>query len=435
MRGMRKSTVWLACLFILCVVAIGWRKLPTAFSVKDAMTEWCAEFGIDRIKDFLTWRSPGIALKDKAQERERLLAAEQQAFSVGSENTAWKQARESQQARTQEEEPDGAAASENEEIHSTETVTESSGAGKTDEKKPETVENTEQQGEESKKETKEERQTESEKSVSIAQVMAGKLSFPDYVQAAAKNNALCYSWKQLTDFDFLLEHFYQVHSSTTVSRYQLNPEKFLGMDLSIDRKKTGPQILIYHTHGSEYFSDSDPEDPDTLITGVGDVLADTLEQEYGYQVYHDTTVFPYNSSYSLGRKRVKEILEKNPGIQVIIDLHRDSAPDSHLVTRIDGKPVAQMMFFNGMSQTTKGEIASRENANRSWNLAFSLQLKLAAEQLYPGLTRKNYLKAYRYNMDLAQRYALIEVGAETNTLEEEIRAMKPLAQILHCVLQ
>ena len=62
-------------------------------------------------------------------------------------------------------------------------------------------------------------------------------------------------------------------------------------------------------------------------------------------------------------------------------------------------------------------------------------MKLAAEQLYPGFTRKNYLKAYRYNMDLMGRYTLIEVGAETNTLQEEINAMEPLAEILHRVLQ
>ena len=93
------------------------------------------------------------------------------------------------------------------------------------------------------------------------------------------------------------------------------------------------------------------------------------------------------------------------------------------------------MFFNGMSQTTSGPLTSRNNENLEDNLAFSLQLKLAAEQLYPGFARKNYLKAYRYNMDLAKRYALIEVGAETNTLQEEINAMEPLAEILHCVLQ
>ena len=94
------------------------------------------------------------------------------------------------------------------------------------------------------------------------------------------------------------------------------------------------------------------------------------------------------------------------------------------------------MFFNGMSQDANGRtIASRENPNLTTNLAFSLQMKVAADELYPGLARKNYLKAYRYNMHLVGRYALVEVGAENNTLKEAKNSMEPLAKILDIVLQ
>ena len=48
----------------------------------------------------------------------------------------------------------------------------------------------------------------------------------------------------------------------------------------------------------------------------------------------------------------KKNLKKYPSIQVVIDLHRDGVNEStKLVTRQNGKRMAQIMFFNGMSRT------------------------------------------------------------------------------------
>ena len=401
MRGMRKSTLWLAVLFFMCVMAVGWKCTPARVHIKASISEWAVDFSLQRLKNFLTWRSPGIALEQKAAEEEQLLEAEQQAYALQMENDSWKTEAAENTGTTEATE-----AAEN-----TGTAEETQAEEKTDTENEETD------------------------AVTTAQAGEGGMSFPEYIQAARAGNQLIYSWDQLTDFEFVTEKFYQVHGNTTIYPSQLDLENFLKKDLSIERDTEGPQILIYHTHGSEYFKDSDKENQDTLITGVGSVLEEILEEKYGYNVYHDTTVFPYNSSYSRGREKVQQLLEKYPGIQVVIDMHRDSAPGTHLVTEIGGKPTAQLMFFNGMSQTVNGPLTSRKNDNLPDNLAFSLQMKLAAEQLYPGFTRKNYLKAYRYNMDLMGRYTLIEVGAETNTLQEEINAMEPLAEILHRVLQ
>ena len=64
----------------------------------------------------------------------------------------------------------------------------------------------------------------------------------------------------------------------------------------------------------------------------------------------------------------------------------------------------------------------------------SLKMQLVATELYPGFTRKIYLKSYRYNMHLCPKSLLIEVGAQTNTLQEAVNAMDPLAQVLDRVL-
>ena len=47
-------------------------------------------------------------------------------------------------------------------------------------------------------------------------------------------------------------------------------------------------------------------------------------------------------------------MEEYPSIQAVIDLHRDGVNENtHLVTEINGKPMARFMFFNGLSRTRK----------------------------------------------------------------------------------
>lgn len=67
---------------------------------------------------------------------------------------------------------------------------------------------------------------------------------------------------------------------------------------------------------------------------------------------------------------------------------------------------------------------------RQDNLALTLQLKLLCEQYYPGLARNIYLKSLRYNLHLSKKALLIEVGAQTNTVEEIMNTMEPLADLL-----
>ena len=94
------------------------------------------------------------------------------------------------------------------------------------------------------------------------------------------------------------------------------------------------------------------------------------------------------------------------------------------------------MFFNGLSRTTStGDIAYLKNPYIEDNLAFSFQMQLAAAEYYPGLTRRIYLKGYRYNMHFCPKSLLVEVGAQTNTLKEAKNSMEPLADLLSKVLK
>ena len=252
--------------------------------------------------------------------------------------------------------------------------------------------------------------------------------------------AYTYDWTKQWTQDDLRSEFFAVDGSTSMKEEYLNAERLLNEDLIINNEDEtqGPQILIYHTHASEDFVDSVPGDPSTTIVGAGERLTELLE-EYGFRVLHDTGVYDQerDNAYEKALPAVEQILKENPGIEVVIDLHRDEmANDRRLVMDLQGRPTARFMFFNGLSYLRRqGEISYLENPYILDNLAFSFQAQVLANEYYPGLTRKIYLKAYRYNMHLCPKSMLVEVGAQTNTLEEAMNAMEPLADIIDKVIK
>jgi len=253
-----------------------------------------------------------------------------------------------------------------------------------------------------------------------------------------------YTAEQLADFEFLRNSFFIVDPTTDITGDLLNAERLLGKDMTLTTDNSQPQILIFHSHSQEGFVDSVPGDNSTTIVGVGDYLTELLQNTYGYHVIHNRDVYDFidgkldrSRAYTLAEEAIAPILEQYPSIEVVIDLHRDGVPEeTHLVTEINGKPTAQIMFFNGLSYSKKnGPIEYLYNPYVEDNLALSLQLKLDCEKFYPGFTRKIYLKSLRYNLHMRPKSLLIEAGAQTNTLEEMKNAMEPLAFVLDQVLR
>lgn len=249
--------------------------------------------------------------------------------------------------------------------------------------------------------------------------------------------------EKFQDFNFVMSSFYTVDKTTSINSEQLNAPELVQMDLRMQTGREQPQILIYHSHSQEEFIDSVPGDPSTTIVGVGAYLTKLLRESYGYNVLHVTDTFDIvdgkldrNQAYTFAQERISQILEENPSVEVVIDLHRDGVPEGkRLVTNVNGKETAKIMFFNGLSRTNKnGEITYLPNPYIKENLAFSLQMMLESKKYYPDLARTIYLRGYRYNLHLRPKTLLVECGAQTNTVQEEMNAMEPLADILNKVL-
>ena len=255
----------------------------------------------------------------------------------------------------------------------------------------------------------------------------------------ADTKVVTFAREKLNDFDYLIQNFYQVDNTTTIGSAQLNADALLGKDVRLSHDASTPQILIYHTHSQEGYADSAPGDASMSVVGVGDYLTELLTQKYGFSVIHHTGQYDVGDrdhAYAKAGPALEQILAENKSIQVVIDLHRDGVGNTtRLVTEQNGVPMAQVMFFNGLSRTTKtGDIEYLYNPYIADNLAISFQMQLKAAEYYPGFTRRIYLKGYRYNMHYCPKTLLIEVGAQTNTLEEAKNAMVPLADLLNKVL-
>ena len=145
---------------------------------------------------------------------------------------------------------------------------------------------------------------------------------------------IVYTQEQLKDYEFLMSRIYNVDSGTKVTPQQLNAEKLLAYEFQVDKEAEGPQILIYHTHSQEDFIDSTPGDEGETIVGMGSYLT-TLLQQQGFSVIHNKDVFDMengkldrNKAYTRAEPVISKILEENPSIQIVIDLHRGASARS-----------------------------------------------------------------------------------------------------------
>ena len=253
-----------------------------------------------------------------------------------------------------------------------------------------------------------------------------------------------YLIERLRDFDYLRTQFFVSDRNTGLLPSDIDVYSALQMDFTINTREPGPRVLVFHTHSTEMFADSDPSNPMDGVMGLGARLVEILEQHHGISALHDTTRFDIvdgrtqiQGAYERMEPHIQQVLSNNPTIEVVIDLHRDGLPEGMppLISYIDGQRVARIMFVNGLSRRRSSSgvlepVPWLPNPYLRENLAFSFQLQMAANRLHPGFTRRLYLKAFRYSLHMLPRSMLVEVGAQNNTMEEARNAIPYLAAVI-----
>jgi len=254
-----------------------------------------------------------------------------------------------------------------------------------------------------------------------------------------------YNIEELRNPDTLRNSMYIVDPRTIFVPSMFDVDGMLATSLRITPQSIengDPVILIFHTHSTEMFADSDPNDLFTGIFGVGAYLAELLNAR-GLHTIHYTRRFDIVDgqsailgAYERQEPYIRQILRDNPTIEIVIDIHRDGMPESspRLVTNIDGRPTARLMFVNGLSTRNVNGVAtpipSLPNPYLPTNLAFSLQMQLLLNQQHPTLNRRIYLNAFRYSLHFAPKSLFVEVGDQRSTFQEATNAMYPLVDAL-----
>jgi hypothetical protein len=262
-----------------------------------------------------------------------------------------------------------------------------------------------------------------------------------YYDTLQEQNVPQFNIEEMRNLSTLQKNYYAVDKKTGMKEDMFNIDKLMAENLHINMEGNGPKILIFHTHGSETYADSNGINEGVI--GAGEYLKQILEDKYGIECMHYTQRFDVvngsiqrDGAYERAEPVISQIIAENPSIQLVIDLHRDGVNDNlRLVTNVNGEQCAKVMFFNGLCRKwTNGrleDLTSLKNPYISTNLALSLKMQLKMNELYPNLTRKIYLNAYRYSLHMKDKSMLIELGAQTNTVKEVNNSVEKLAEVLY----
>lgn len=214
----------------------------------------------------------------------------------------------------------------------------------------------------------------------------------------------------------------------------------LNSDIVLTKKSD--KILLYNTHTSESYSNSEKykfeytgtmrtTDANYNMIVIAKELSKNLTQK-GFECVQNTTPHDYGtytSAYAKSRVTVQNALTQINGAGIMIDVHRDAAGDLSYrpVANINGVQVAQVMLVMGVGTS------SVPNENWEENLKLALKLQQLADKVYPGLFRPMYIRNSVYNQDLNKYSLLMEFGATGNTIEEVMLSTRCIANLLNII--
>ena len=234
-----------------------------------------------------------------------------------------------------------------------------------------------------------------------------------------------------------------------INKTRIDPDALLQKKADLVVPDDNPCVLIFHTHTTEsyqyldrgYYTAAVPtrdKDPGRNMVRVGDEICAELARS-GFQAIHDTEIHDarYTGAYAHSRASVLAYQKKYPSLQVLLDIHRDAIQQKDgtkikPTATINGKKAAQIMIISGCQEAGN---AVTDFPDWRQNLVFALQLQQQLEAAFPGLTRPLFFAPRRYNMHLSHCALLIEIGSDSNTLEEAAYSGRLLGRALGNLLK
>lgn len=223
----------------------------------------------------------------------------------------------------------------------------------------------------------------------------------------------------------------------------------LESSLDWDLTEPGVTVLIIHSHISESYtlnSNQVPDESEGFVSddyrtdderynmiAIGKRVAEVLRKN-GIHVIHDATSFEIPNSdyaYENAREHLRETLDDNPGICLILDLHRDAVPDPNdpeeqwaPTVTVGGEKSAMISMLIGYN----------DSYDQIWdsNLSFAVKLGAQLNRNVPDTFRQLLINnsEIRYNQDMGPVTMLVEVGTAGNSLEEALNGAELLAEAL-----
>lgn len=214
--------------------------------------------------------------------------------------------------------------------------------------------------------------------------------------------------------------------------------------IKIQHSMDNPLVFVYHTHGTESYRPERVGNYHSLnrkytVITVGEDFTQHL-QNSGFKVVHDDTIHDYPSyegSYKRSLDTLNKNLKSNPSLKVVFDIHRDGINNVDDLNKKDYDRIRERSYvnINGEKVATFSMVLGGGNDNIEELKQFAYYIKAVSDELYPGLARPIILKKFRYNQYKSDYYALLEIGNNTNTIEEARRTAKYLGEVINHALK
>jgi stage II sporulation protein P len=193
-------------------------------------------------------------------------------------------------------------------------------------------------------------------------------------------------------------------------------------------------VAVYNTHTGETYALTDGmerlQGKRGGVVQAAAALQEVLEEKYGIRVARSEAINDevYKYSYAKSQEVLKKLLEDNPEIVAVFDIHRDAGKSrEESIVEIDGEIFAPVLIIVGSD--ARAEFPGWQN-----NYRFAKELAAKIDEKYPGLCLGVRVMDGRYNQFLHPRALLLEIGSVSNSTEEAVRTAKLLGEVLGPVI-